>query len=457
MPSYNNALWCKRNLGSIFSQDYDNYRIIYVDDCSRDGTADLVEAYVTEKGQGHRFTFIRNKRRRGALYNRYKAIHMCDDKEIVLLVDGDDWLADMHVFKKINEAYDDSNVWLTYSVHLRWPEVRKGWGKAVPKNLIQKNAFRTLPPPIFIDHLRTFYAWLFKLIKLEDLLVKGPIGSYQGKFYPTNTDAALLFPMIEMARKHFKFIRKYFYIYNRGNPLHTGAIKPKLIERIGKVIRASQRYRSIDKPIMRKYHWQSCHADLIIVSFDPENLENLLNSLDKKNITGVDTIYVLIPKATVKNRYAYKQLRRNFAHVRFINQADMGVLQEVVQKTSNEHVVITSDHVLIDDDIDFSACVKVLKQTFAHGFYLCVDKATFIPKLPREELYNDICVWMFEHEKPELIWPQDKFMVIFNKQTILAWLVERSNQTLDLSMILPKNISLKKIGLFYKNAKVVKQ
>ena len=46
----------KLNLDSIFNQDYENYRVIYIDDCSSDGTADLVESYIQEKGQAGRVT-----------------------------------------------------------------------------------------------------------------------------------------------------------------------------------------------------------------------------------------------------------------------------------------------------------------------------------------------------------------------------------------------------------------
>jgi len=36
----------KRNLNSIFQQDYTNYKVFYVDDNSEDNTAQLVKDYV---------------------------------------------------------------------------------------------------------------------------------------------------------------------------------------------------------------------------------------------------------------------------------------------------------------------------------------------------------------------------------------------------------------------------
>src|SRR5579872_96758 len=73
IPSYNNSDWYRKNLDSVFAQDYDNYRIIYIDDCSIDGTYELVRDYIVENGQKERVTLIKNDRRQGALANHYRA------------------------------------------------------------------------------------------------------------------------------------------------------------------------------------------------------------------------------------------------------------------------------------------------------------------------------------------------------------------------------------------------
>ncbi len=74
IPSYNNKDWYKRNLDSVFNQKYHNYRVIYLDDASPDGTGPLVKGYIKEKKQNHRVKFIQNEKRVGALANTYRSL-----------------------------------------------------------------------------------------------------------------------------------------------------------------------------------------------------------------------------------------------------------------------------------------------------------------------------------------------------------------------------------------------
>src|SRR5205823_304172 len=110
IPSYNNAQWYKQNLDSVFCQQYENYRVIYIDDCSSDNTFELVQHYIYESGQKNRVTLIRDEQRKGALANHYYAVHECENHEIILNLDGDDYFKHPQVFERINEVYQNANV-----------------------------------------------------------------------------------------------------------------------------------------------------------------------------------------------------------------------------------------------------------------------------------------------------------------------------------------------------------
>lgn len=236
IPSYNNAQWCKGNLSSIFSQDYNNYRVIYIDDCSTDKTPDLVEYLVKKLDQKHRFTLIRNKKRCGALANLYYTIRSCDDDAIIVTVDGDDKLHNNNVLKKINEVYSTQNVWLTHGRFIETLTGWDGWCIEVPQDIINNNAFRTYRCP---SHLRTFYAWLFKKVKREDLM-------HEGQFFSMAWDQAMLFPMFEMAGERHAFVNEILYVYNTTTPINDNKVNPRLQKHLELIIRSKKPYTRLD-------------------------------------------------------------------------------------------------------------------------------------------------------------------------------------------------------------------
>ena len=240
--SYNNSQWYQNNLDAVFNQDYSNYRVIYVDDCSSDNTGNLVQHYIKEKNQNHRCKIILNKKRKLKMQNMYEVIHQhCKDNEIVVEYDGDDWFAHNQALTRINKEYSNPEIWITYSQHQYWPSDSLGWGKSVPKEVIEQKKFRKFKG--FLSQIRTFYAWLFKKIKKQDLLCT--YRNFYGKFYPTNADVAMMFPMLEMAGDRFSFIPEVLYIYNTGTPLNDIKTKCDLAKICGREIRRRRPYERI--------------------------------------------------------------------------------------------------------------------------------------------------------------------------------------------------------------------
>jgi glycosyltransferase involved in cell wall biosynthesis len=241
IPSYNNRRWYTRNLSSVLAQNYRNFRVIYIDDCSTDRTGELVEKVIADRNAGNLVSLIRNPARIGALGNLYNTIHNCDDDEIVILLDGDDWLAHDGVLAKINEAYADPDCWMTYGQYLSWPDNMLGYSREIATEIIDTNTFRE--NEWCSSHLRSFYAWLFKLIKLEDLI------SPEGTFYDMAWDQAVMFPLLEMSGHRAKFISDVLYIYNAANPINDNKVNRQLQRSLETAIRMRKRYHRLDGPI----------------------------------------------------------------------------------------------------------------------------------------------------------------------------------------------------------------
>jgi glycosyltransferase involved in cell wall biosynthesis len=195
----------------VFSQKYKNFHVIYIDDASTDGTASLVEEFIKKNNFSEKCTVIKNSFNQGILANRCMAVSLCNDTDICLALDGDDWLPHDGVLSLYNTVYSNKNVWLTYGSYVSYPSNKLGdcCGE-YPSSVIAANAFRKKPWKA--SHMRTCYAWLFKHINIESLKEKGV-------FIQRATDRAMTFPMLEMAGYYSKFIPDITYIYNEQNPL----------------------------------------------------------------------------------------------------------------------------------------------------------------------------------------------------------------------------------------------
>lgn len=231
IASYNNKEWYKQNLDSVFEQNYKNYRIIYVDDCSPDGTGQVVADYIKEKKQESVVTLIRNENRVGSLSNLYKAIHLCDPDEIIVTLDGDDWLNGPTVLDRLNKEYSDPDVWVTYG-QFKYNAGWNGWAKQLPQDIIDGNKVREYP--WVTTALRTFYAGLFQKINKEDFY-------HEGKMLTITGDLALMFPIIEMAGKHSRFIPDVLYIYNL-TAINDTATQKETQFNLGLMLRKKRRY-----------------------------------------------------------------------------------------------------------------------------------------------------------------------------------------------------------------------
>jgi glycosyltransferase involved in cell wall biosynthesis len=237
IPSYNNRRWYRQNLGSVCAQAYENFRAIYVDDGSSDQTGACVAQWLVDQAVGQRVQVIRNQARAGALANLYRAIHACEDQEIIVLVDGDDWLAHPRVLPYLNTVYADPDCWMTYGQYVSWPTPVPGYAKPIPTPITDANDFRAYD--WCASHLRSFYAWLFKRIHRDDLI------SPWGTFYPMAWDQALMFPMLEMAGPRARFIPDVLYTYNVANPLNDAKVDRALQRHCEAAIRRQRRYERL--------------------------------------------------------------------------------------------------------------------------------------------------------------------------------------------------------------------
>ena len=219
VPTYNSEQYIEKCIMSVLLQDYDNYKLIVINDCSTDDTHEIICKLL----ENHNFSYVVNESRVGSALANFikgKNIASTDKEDILITVDGDDYLDNNGVLSYVNGVYQDNDVWLTYG------QFRSESGKV--KGVSQPLHDISIPTPSgqltkislttdtyrsgdvwATSHLRTLKRWLFDKIKDEDLR------NADGEYYKTCCDVSYMYPAVEMAGdKHIRFIPDILYVYN---------------------------------------------------------------------------------------------------------------------------------------------------------------------------------------------------------------------------------------------------
>lgn len=444
IASYNNRDWYIKNLDSVLSQEYDAYRVIYIDDCSPDGTAQLVQDYLDNHPEGHRVTLIKGHERRGAHANIYRAITACANHEIIVIVDGDDWLAHSHVLNRLNQCYANENIWLTYGQYQRYPADTIGICRAIPNHIVQNNQYRDYH--WVSSHLRTFYAWLFKQIKLKDFL-------YQGQFVPSAGDQIGMFAMLEKSGGRFAFIPEVLYRYNRANVINvekTGPQNAQLQLDLAKYTRKKEKYTPLE-------HEQTHYLDsfnnatadvLIFTSQSPQHLYHTIQSIHT-SITGLENVYA-VSSTTDFSAPEYRQIQQVYANVYYIDVTNDVMLTTSLQSvfdTPAEYLLLTTDNDVITTPISIPDCVQALERTAAYGFFFNKTKGSFTSPKSYFFLYDTVYAWQFSDSDESNNSSNDIHTALYRKTDLYTQCAKMNNLETFLSQW-PQQTVATEVGLF---------
>ena len=228
---YNAEKYIKQCIESALTQDYDNFDIIVVDDCSTDGTWDIINKYQSL------YVKHRNEFRIGdSMPNTYYALRLYSDhpEDIIVHLDGDDALAHDNVLNRLNEAYS-GDIWITYGQFEPMSHRYHNYCTPIPNHRTYRRSgiWRT-------SHLKTWKKWLWDKIKVEDLCKD------DGDWFDAATDNAFMYPMLEMAGvKHTKFIEEVLYLYNDLNEANYMKERPQDLIRTSEIIQQMPLYNEL--------------------------------------------------------------------------------------------------------------------------------------------------------------------------------------------------------------------
>jgi glycosyltransferase involved in cell wall biosynthesis len=159
-------------------------------------------------GDDDRFVVVNNSKKKYQAGNYdfiLRDTNLVSDEDIVVEVDGDDWLPDSNVLNRVVDYYSDGKTWITYGQFI-YTSGNPGLSAPVDIANIRTARFTA-------SHLRTWKVWLWNKIKPADLLVDGQYAECSGDVY-------FMMPMLEMAgEENSKFTGDINYVYNFENPI----------------------------------------------------------------------------------------------------------------------------------------------------------------------------------------------------------------------------------------------
>ena len=442
IPSYNNEEYVDKNLWSVLDQEYQNYRVIFIDDCSNDATYKEAISCVESFEATDKVTVIRNPENYKALYNLYYTIQSLPDDTIVVILDGDDWFAHPRVLKELNRYYSDPNIWMTYSQYITYPKYEKG--KMLPVNVKKKN----LRGQTFFPSLRTFYAGLFKKIKLKDLL-------YKGGFFQASWDAAVMLPLWEMARQHSVFIPDVLYVYNRETPLNDDKLYKESQFLFNRYIRSLPPYEDVDS-FSTDIAYDESSALIIFSENRPLQLLSFLESLEKAGgqFSPIHIFYQSSFDAYEKGydivREAYDQkvtLEPWSSEENFLN---------TIRKIERPYITFAKDTLIVNREINVGEAISALEKTGAYAVYF--DLGLNVNQIPAGVLSagDGFFVWDFGQGDNEWKCCNRLDMTLYRKESLEPFISKIHFNTIsEFEARWKKCTDLHQIGLFSRQSNVV--
>lgn len=110
MPAYNAERTIRQAIDSILSQTFSDFELIVINDCSKDGTQEIVEKYIE---QDNRVKLIINEKNSGVSISRNKGVASAKGEYIAFLDSDDMWREDK--LEKQLKVMKDNDAVLSYT------------------------------------------------------------------------------------------------------------------------------------------------------------------------------------------------------------------------------------------------------------------------------------------------------------------------------------------------------
>ena len=230
---YNAERYIERCLRTIMDQDYKDFTCYITHDMSTDNSVALAKDMIKNDP---RFIIEDHSKKVYQAGNFDRTIRNnanISDNDVIVEVDGDDYLPDPGVFTRVNDLYSDDRVWIATGSFV--------YSSGQPGFSFQQRNFENLRSARFTaSHLRTWRAFLWRSIKEEDLKDEN------GNYWQWSGDLCFMYPMLEMSgEEHYRFMKDINYIYNGENPINEHKVDLRMVADHANKIRSKEAYKKL--------------------------------------------------------------------------------------------------------------------------------------------------------------------------------------------------------------------
>ena len=199
---WNAEKYIKNCIRTLKSQKDSEFEVYIIDDMSTDNSVEVCKSLISEDS---RFKLIVNTEKKFKLKNLDELILTFDDEDIVIELDGDDFLLNSDVVGDIRKTYSDGKVWLTNGSFM-YSSGESGFSQKCNPDTVRKDPFR-------FSHLRTWKTFLWKSIP------KDCLRDDDGEYFKSAADVAYTFSLLELAgEENYRFLSNLYYVYNAESP-----------------------------------------------------------------------------------------------------------------------------------------------------------------------------------------------------------------------------------------------
>lgn len=390
IPSYNNKDWCIKNLQSVLNQmGHTNYIAVITDDCSPDGTGDILEKFIKELSQEQRehVMLIKNKQRRGALANHYNVIQLAGYDDVIIHLDGDDFFKTTDVFTFLNDLYKNQSIWWTYGMYENWPDSTM---QSFSRRLTEEDGITRATVPFVFGPVRSYRGWFAKRIKLEDLIAD--FEPCLGKFYASAGDFALMYPLREMSSgEHLYYIDRILYTRNVATPINDFKVNKSIQEKCARTIKESSRYGTLAPSLIKEIFNNTASVIVFDVQKDVNQLEQCLLSLNTYaiNYKKINVFY----NGGAGCSSEYEAFIRAHSEVNWFNFDALPKGKDILwpfRRAYAPFLLLMSSSDMVARPIDLKEACQLLNSTKAYTLALGIQT---VPVVPHEWLTETLDVW----------------------------------------------------------------